>query len=94
MGTSGCQPLTFRDYMTSDDSSSVYHRIPMASNLDYQGMILEIRDAVNELRSEQKHIRRDVSELKQDRRNVVVGILTFVGLTVGGAVIWAIKSGA
>ena len=80
--------------MDNDDSSSIYHRVPTVNISDYQSMILEIRDAVNELRSEQKHIRRDVSDLKQDRRNVVVGILTFVGLTVGGAVIWAIKSGA
>ena len=80
--------------MSHDDSSSVYHRVPSAASIDYHAMIMEIRDAVNELRSEQKHIRRDVSDLKQDRRNVVVGILTFVGLTVGGAVVWVIKSGA
>ncbi len=56
--------------------------------------IMEIRDAVRDLRSEQKHIRKDVTDLCNDRRNLVWGILAFVGMTVGGVVVWALKSGA
>jgi len=80
----------------SEDSSS-FHRI-VNDHPDHEcvmgDMILEIRDKVNYMVQEQKHIKRDVAELCNDRRNLVWGVLGFVGITVGGVVTWALKHAA
>ena len=82
-----------------EDGSSSFHKIPILNQCSNSecvmgDVIMEIRDNVNYIMQEQKHIKRDVSELRDDRRNIVLGILTFVGITVGGVVIWALKHGA
>ena len=81
----------------SDDDSTAYHRIvggPTDHPCVMTEMIMEIRDKVNYMVQEQRHIKADVREMKDERKSVIFGILAFVGLTVGGAVIWAIKNGA
>jgi len=81
----------------SDDDSTAYHRItsaPQGHECVMTEMIMEIRDKVNYMVQEQRHIKDDVREMKDERKSVIFGILAFVGLTVGGAVIWAIKNGA
>jgi len=86
--------------MSSEDSSSTYKRISVPDagcrneNCLMSDVIMEIRDAVNYMVQEQKHIKADVKEMKDERKSVIFGILAFVGLTVGGAIIWAIKNGA
>jgi hypothetical protein len=82
----------------SDDESTAYHRISPGPQDNHAcvmtEMIMEIRDKVNYMVQEQKYIKADVREMKDERKSVIFGILAFVGLTVGGAVIWAIKNGA
>ena len=81
----------------SDDESTAYHLIASTTpghECVMTEMIMEIRDKVNYMVQEQRHIKADVREMKDERKSVIFGILAFVGLTVGGAVIWAIKNGA
>jgi hypothetical protein len=69
----------------SDDETTSYNRIQTMSacgnDCSMGEMLMEIRDTVNYMVQEQKHIKADVKDMKEERRSVIFGIL--VGLLSG-----------
>jgi hypothetical protein len=84
--------------MRKDDSSG-FSAVNLGQPCDGKNcgmgdIIMEMRDALIEMKSDMRHLRHAVKELQDDKKRVIWGALAALGSVVVGVIVWAVKQGA